>query len=221
MYNIQNTDLNSRDQHNKFKNEYAQYKHIYHAHHPFDNNNPRRSYTSHTLYENCTKLSDHKLTASTTGSVSTVTATSMVPIKSLDAPNNSKQRSIENYCTSSSFKDHNNNTNEHLLFSSNDLPPVVDHQDNQSSLMNHEDLRNIMNSLFQLTGKVNGMLTRINKLESRLTNVETDCSFNHRSRTYSGVSLWLIFYSFIFFFSILKRNFILKLFVCVLIYASH
>ncbi|CAH8557724.1 unnamed protein product [Schistosoma mattheei] len=110
----------------------------------------------------------------------------MVPIKSLDAPNNSKQRSKENYCTSSSFKDHNNNTNEHLLFSSNDLPPVVDHQDNQSSLMNHEDLRNIMNSLFQLTGKVNGMLTRINKLESRLTNVETDCSFNHRSRTYSG-----------------------------------
>ncbi|CAH8582405.1 unnamed protein product [Schistosoma curassoni] len=182
-----NTDLNSRDQHNKFKNEYAQYKHIYHAHHPFDNNNPRRSYTSHTLYENCTKLSDHKLTASTTGSVSTVTATSMVPIKSLDAPNNSKQRSKENYCTSSSFKYHNNNTNEYLLFSSNDLPPVVDHQDNQSSLMNHEDLRNIMNSLFQLTGKVNGMLTRINKLESRLTNVETDCSFNHRSRTYSGV----------------------------------
>ncbi|VDP34485.1 unnamed protein product [Schistosoma margrebowiei] len=181
-----NTDLNSRDQHNKFKNEYAQYKHIYHANHPFDNNNPRRSYTSNTLYENCTKLSDHKLIASTTASVSTVTTTSMVPIKSLDAPNNSKQRSKENYCTSASFKDHNNNTNEHLLFSSNDLPPVVDHQNNQTSLMNHEDLRNIMNSLFQLTGKVNGMLTRINKLESRLTNVETDCSFNLRSRTYSG-----------------------------------
>ncbi|CAH8581384.1 unnamed protein product [Schistosoma margrebowiei] len=181
-----NTDLNSRDQHNKFKNEYAQYKHIYHANHPFDNNNPRRSYTSNTLYENCTKLSDHKLIASTTASVSTVTTTSMVPIKSLNAPNNSKQRSKENYCTSASFKDHNNNTNEHLLFSSNDLPPVVDHQNNQTSLVNHEDLRNIMNSLFQLTGKVNGMLTRINRLESRLTNVETDCSFNLRSRTYSG-----------------------------------
>ncbi|CAI2730702.1 unnamed protein product [Schistosoma spindalis] len=181
-----NTDLNSRDQHNKFKNEYAQYKHIYHTHHSLDNNNPRRSYTSHTLYENCTKSSDHKLTATTTGSVSTVNATSMVPIKSLDALNDSKKHSKENYYTSSSFKDHNNNTNEHLLSSSNDILSVVDHQDNQSSLVNHEDLRNIMNSLFQLTGKVNGMLTRINKLESRLTNVETDCSFNHRSRTYSG-----------------------------------
>uniref|UniRef100_A0A3Q0KNY6 Centrosomal protein of 44 kDa n=1 Tax=Schistosoma mansoni TaxID=6183 RepID=A0A3Q0KNY6_SCHMA len=181
-----NADLNSRDQHNKFKNEYAQYKHIYHPSHSLDNNNPRRCYTSHTLYENCTKVSDHKLTATdTTGSVSTMNVTPMVPIRSLDALSDFKQHSKENYDTSS-FKDHNSNTNEHLLISSNDIPSVINRQDNQSSLMNHEDLQNIMNSLFQLTGKVNGMLTRINKLESRLTNVETDCSFNHRSRTYSG-----------------------------------
>ncbi|XP_018647090.1 asparagine-rich antigen, putative [Schistosoma mansoni] len=183
---LKNADLNSRDQHNKFKNEYAQYKHIYHPSHSLDNNNPRRCYTSHTLYENCTKVSDHKLTATdTTGSVSTMNVTPMVPIRSLDALSDFKQHSKENYDTSS-FKDHNSNTNEHLLISSNDIPSVINRQDNQSSLMNHEDLQNIMNSLFQLTGKVNGMLTRINKLESRLTNVETDCSFNHRSRTYSG-----------------------------------
>ncbi|CAH8557843.1 unnamed protein product [Heterobilharzia americana] len=42
-----------------------------------------------------------------------------------------------------------------------------------------------MNSLVQLTGKVDCMLDRMNKMEYKLTNVETGYMFN-RSRTYGG-----------------------------------
>ncbi|CAH8522086.1 unnamed protein product [Schistosoma turkestanicum] len=187
-----NTEDYSRDQFDKFKNDYDQYKFVSCSHHLLDNNYPPRPYTSNALYENSMKLSDYKLTATTTSTTSINkmnNTTSMVPIRSFDCLNDLKQHSKENYYTSSSFTPHHNDSNtnnEHLLLKgNNNIASVISHQSNQSNSINPEDIQNIMNSLSQLTGKVNGMLARINKLESKLTYIEPDCSFNHRLRTYS------------------------------------
>ncbi|KAH8872147.1 Centrosomal protein of 44 kDa [Schistosoma japonicum] len=175
-------DLNSHNQYEKLsKSDYNQHKCANHSSHLVNNNNPRRPYTSNTVYENCTKLSDYKLPTNTMSkSFNKMNRHSTVQIKSLDDLSDQKQHSKDNYYTSSSF--HNKNINENLLFSGN-IPSI--NQNNHSKLINHDDIQSIMNSLLQLTGKVNGMLTRMNKLESRLANVETDFSFNY----HNGVSL--------------------------------
>ncbi|VDQ03877.1 unnamed protein product [Trichobilharzia regenti] len=53
-----------------------------------------------------------------------------------------------------------------------------------STYINPESIHNIINSLDQLSDKVDCMLERMNKLEDKLTNVDIDCNTYNRSKTY-------------------------------------
>ncbi|KAK4470780.1 hypothetical protein MN116_006302 [Schistosoma mekongi] len=185
---LDKTIVSYADQYDKLsKSDYNQHKCTNNSSHLMNNNNPRRPYTSNTVYENCTKLSDYKLPTNTISkSFNKINRNSTVQIKSLDDLSDLKQHSKDNYYASSLL--HNKNNKENLLFNGN-VPSI--NQNNHSKLINHDDIQSIMNSLLHLTGKVNGMLTRMNKLESRLANVETDCSFNHHVRSDSENSFGL------------------------------
>ncbi|CAH8853999.1 unnamed protein product [Trichobilharzia szidati] len=55
-----------------------------------------------------------------------------------------------------------------------------------SAYINPESIHNIINSLDQLSDKVDCMLERMNKLEDKLANVDIDCNMYNRSKTYDG-----------------------------------